>query len=94
MAGSAREWESPMRNLSTSYCGAAVTATTLLLCRSGWAQEPIARLLDVAREELRGAGVSEKEIRVRLKIVEDVATVKAYYPHADGGRPERRNPRY
>jgi len=29
-----------------------------------------------------------------LKIVENVATVKAYYPHADGGRPEYRNSKY
>lgn len=71
-----------------------MTTAALLLCRSGWAQEPLARLLEVAREELREAGASEEEIRVRLKIVENVATVKAYYPHADGGRPERRNPRY
>ncbi len=77
-----------------SYLGAAVTTTVLLLCRSNWAQVPMVRLLDVAREELRDAGVSEKEIRVRLKIVENVAAVKAYYPHADGGRPEMRNPRY
>jgi Protein-glutamine gamma-glutamyltransferase len=85
---------SPMRKLSTSCWGAAVTTTALLLCRCAWAQVPMARLLEVAREELRDAGVSEKEIQVRLKIVEDVATVKAYYPHADGGRPEKRNPRH
>jgi hypothetical protein len=54
----------------------------------------MARLLNAAREELRAARLSEKEIQVRVKIVENVATVKAYYPHADGGRPESRNSRY
>jgi hypothetical protein len=54
----------------------------------------MARLLNAAREELRAARLSDKEIQVRLKIVENVATVKAYYPHADGGRPESRNSRY
>jgi hypothetical protein len=51
----------------------------------------IAHLLDSAEKELQTAGVSEKEIELRLKIVENAATVKAYYPHADGGRPETRN---
>jgi hypothetical protein len=54
----------------------------------------IARLLDSARKELQAAGVSEKEMELRLKIVENAATVKAYYPHADGGRPETRNSKY
>ena len=83
-----------MRNQLTSCFGAAVTTAVLLLCRSGWAQVPTDQLLEVAREELRDAGATEKEIQVRLKIVENVATVKAYYPHADGGRPENRNPKY
>src|SRR4051812_29165823 len=83
-----------MRNHLTSCLGAAVTTAFLLLCRNGLAQVPMAQLLDVAREELRDAGASEKEIQVRLKIVENVAKVKAYYPHADGGRPENRNPKY
>jgi hypothetical protein len=50
--------------------------------------------LDTARDELRAAKLSEKEIQVRLKIVENVSTVKAYYPAADGGRPETRNSKY
>jgi hypothetical protein len=83
-----------MRRPMTSGCGAIVATTALLLCRCGWAQERLVRLLDVAREELRSAGLSEKEIRVRLKIVENVATVKAYYPHAHGSRPETRNPKH
>jgi hypothetical protein len=51
-------------------------------------------LLDTARDELRVAGRSPKDVQVRLKIIENVATVKAYFPHADGGRPEMRNPEY
>jgi hypothetical protein len=94
VAGFAQEGESLMRNLSTSCSGAVAATTALLLSGSAWAQEPMARLLDVARAELQAAGVSNKEIQIRLKIVEDVATVKAYYPHADGGRPEMRNRRY
>ncbi len=66
----------------------------MLFCQSGWSQERMVPLLDVARAELRAAGLSEKEIQVRLKIVKNVATVKAYYPHADGGPPEYRNPKY
>jgi len=54
----------------------------------------LARLLDAAREELQAAKLSEKEIDLRLKIVEDAATVKSYYPHADGGRPETRNSKF
>lgn len=83
-----------MRNLSASCYGAVLAAMALLFCRSGWTQEPSATSLDAAREELRAAGLSEKEIQVRVKIVENVATVKAYYPHADGGRPEIRNSKY
>lgn len=74
--------------------GAILAAAALLLCRSGLAQERMAGLLDAAGKELRSAGLSEEEVRVRLKIVENVATLKAYYPHADGGRPESRNPKY
>jgi hypothetical protein len=54
----------------------------------------LARLLGVARDELRAAKRPEKEIRLRLKIVENVATVKAYFPRADGGPPETRNAKY
>ena len=52
------------------------------------------QLLKVAREELQAAKLSEKEIQLRLKVVENVATLKAYFPRADGGRPEMRNPQY
>ncbi len=52
------------------------------------------RLLDEARDELRAAELSEQEIRLRLKIVEDVATVKSYFPHVIGGPPETRNAKY
>jgi hypothetical protein len=52
------------------------------------------RLLAKAREELQAAELSGEEIQLRLKIVENVATVKAYFPHADGGPPEVRNPKF
>ena len=81
------------RSASSSVAVVCVTAA-LLFCRSGWPQERTSAFLHAAREELRAAGLSEKEIQVRLKIVENVGTVKAYYPHADGGRPETRNSKY
>jgi hypothetical protein len=90
---SIKKGKSSMRNPSAFYCG-TVLAVALLFCRNGWSQETTAELLDAASEELRAARLSEKEIQVRLKIVENVATVKAYYPHADGGRPETRNSKY
>lgn len=83
-----------MRSLSVSCCGAALSAVALLFSQSDWSHAATAELLDAARKELRAAKLSEKEIDVRLKIVENVATVKAYYPHADGGRPESRNSKY
>src|SRR5579871_1160413 len=52
------------------------------------------RVLDEAREELEAAKLSEQEIRLRLKIVESVATVKSYFPHVIGGPPETRNSKY
>ena len=54
----------------------------------------LSELLVVAREELEAAKVPEKQIELRLKIVEAVATVKAYFPHAYRGRPEMRNPKF
>ena len=54
----------------------------------------LARLLDEARDELKAADLPEKEIRLRLKIVENVATVKSYFPHVIGGPPETRNAKY
>jgi hypothetical protein len=54
----------------------------------------LARLLDDARDELEAVDLSEKEIRLRLKIVENVATVKAYFPHVIGGPPETRNSKH
>ncbi len=82
-----------MLNRSALYCG-TVLAAALLFCRTGWSQETTARLVDAAREELRAAGLSQQETQVRLMIVENVAALNAYYPHADGGRPEYRNPKY
>ena len=52
------------------------------------------QLSKVARQELQAAKLPEKEIQLRLRVVENVATVKAYFPRADGGRPEMRNPKY
>ncbi|MFN6107287.1 MAG: hypothetical protein ACK5EA_22930 [Planctomycetaceae bacterium] len=54
----------------------------------------LARLLDEAGQELKAADLSQKEIRIRLKIVTNVATVKSYYPHVIGGPPETRNSNY
>jgi hypothetical protein len=54
----------------------------------------LARLLSEADNELKAADLSEKEIRLRLKIVENVATVKSYFPHVIGGPPETRNAKY
>ncbi len=54
----------------------------------------LARLLEEAHAELEAADLSQQEIQLRLKIVENVATVKAYFPHADGGPPEKRNAKY
>src|SRR4051812_32669907 len=54
----------------------------------------LARIIESARKELQTAKLSEKEIELRLKIVVNAATVKSYYPHADGGRPETRNSKY
>jgi hypothetical protein len=77
------------------------------LCLAGSAQAPgesstdpnsgaanLPDLLDVARDELQAAKIPEKEIQLRLKIIENVATLKAYFPRAYGGRPETRNPKY
>ncbi len=83
-----------MRKLLALCCGTVFAVAALLFCPSGWSQEPTAKWFDAAREELRAARLSENEIQVRLKILENLATLKAYYPHADGGRPETRNPKY
>jgi hypothetical protein len=95
-----------MRELRQSWW-LIVGATALSLCSSdsvraqGESQrdgqissEDLASLLDTAREELQAAELSAKEVQLRLKIVENVATVKAYFPHAYRGRPEYRNPKY
>ena len=83
-----------MRDLPVSSRTVVTAAVVLLFCRNGWTQDGTASLLRAAREEFRAAGLSDKEIQVRLKVVENVATVKAYYPHADGGRPEIRNSKH
>lgn len=51
-------------------------------------------LLKEAQGELRMANLSDSEIRLRLRIVQNVATVKAYFPHVVGGPPEYRNEKY
>lgn len=56
--------------------------------------ETLSQLLNVAHDELQAADLSDKEIKLRLKIVENVSTVKAYFPRAYRGRPEMRNPKY
>src|SRR3954451_5392830 len=89
----------------TSYCIVILTIVFLLHVENanGRARKPsgsdsqsakVAHLVDLARMELQTAGVSEKEIELRLKVIENAATVNAYYPHANGGRPETRNPKY
>src|SRR5262249_602877 len=85
---------------------AFLAAPAVALCSASFAQGPedpsddpqmesaeLSDLLDVARDELRAAGLPAREVQLRLKIIEDVATLKAYFPHV-GGRPEKRNSKY
>jgi hypothetical protein len=72
----------------------AVLAAVVFFRGNGWSEEQTTKLLDAARKELQTAKLPEKEIKTRLKIVENVSTVKAYYPHPNGDRPEYRNPKY
>ncbi|HEV3022859.1 MAG TPA: hypothetical protein VGX76_10335 [Pirellulales bacterium] len=82
--------------------GVIVGTMALSFCSIGFAQEQddeigaadLARLLDKARHELQAADLSKKEIGLRLKIVENVATVKSYFPHVIGGPPETRNSKF
>lgn len=83
-----------MCKLALSCRTAVLLTIAFCFCGSGSTQERTASVLDAAREELQAARLSQKEIHLRLKIVENVATVKAYYPHADGGLPETRNSKY
>jgi hypothetical protein len=83
-----------MRSLSRSSGVVVLAACIASFCRIGSAQEETTSLMDTARNELRATGLSDKEVAIRVKIVENVATLKAYYPHADGGRPEYRNPKH
>jgi hypothetical protein len=72
-----------------------LTLMAVLLCqRTGSSQDQLEELLQTAKKELQAAKLPEKEIAVRLKVIENVAELKAYYPHADGGRPEYRNPEF
>ena len=83
-----------------------LSVMVVLFAARGWGQGPelmnggqmgvenLKRLLKNARDELQVAKLPAKEIRLRLKIVESVATVKSYFPHADGGLPETRNAKY
>ena len=73
---------------------AAADSTRAAQAPSEFDDTSLPQLLKVAREELQAARLSKKEIQLRLTVVENVATVKAYFPHADGGRPEMRNPKY
>ncbi len=57
-------------------------------------RDSLDQLLEVAKAELTKAKLSAAEVRLRLAIVKNVATVKSYFPHADGGRPEMRNTKY
>jgi len=82
-----------MAKLAFWWCSLA-SAAVVLCCRTGRADEELAALLKTARAELRAAQLPEDEVQLRLKVVENVATVKAYYPHAEGGPPEYRNPKY
>jgi hypothetical protein len=81
-----------MRGFLAVHSG-VVLAAIVLFCSSGQASNDLTGILKNARQELRGAKVLEKETELRLKIIENVAKLKAYYP-AVGGRPEYRNPRY
>jgi hypothetical protein len=75
-------------------CCLAFVAVIPAFCQIATADEHTDALLKTADKELRSARLSDKEIELRLKIIENVAALKAYYPHADGGRPEYRNPKY
>lgn len=94
----------PKRGHST---GAIVVMLAAMLClaederaEGGASTSPntndasLPHLIDVARDELHAARLSNNEIELRLRIVENVATVKAYFPRAYGGRPQTRNPKY
>ena len=54
----------------------------------------LAGLIKDAQSELRLAKLSNQEVQLRLKIVQNVATVKAYFPHVIGGPPEYRDEKY
>ncbi len=74
--------------------GMVLVATAVFFCRSEWSKVCAAEVVGAARQELRAAKLPADEIRVRLKIIENVAALKAYFPRADGGRPETRNPKF
>src|SRR5437868_3018495 len=74
-------------------------AVTPSVAKTGEAAEEsddasLPQLLKVAQAELQEANLSKKEIELRVKVDENVATVRAYFPRADGGRPEMRNPKF
>jgi Protein-glutamine gamma-glutamyltransferase len=104
--GSASRTHSLQPRVYHSRCAVAVTIAAALSL-TGSEQGPgdpstnpksatanSSQLLNLARKEFHAAKLSEQEIRLRLKIIENVATVKAYFPHAYGDRPEMRNPKY
>ena len=98
--GSTSRTKTLTRRLCYSWCailaiiGAALDSTAAEQASDESDDASLSQLLNVARDELEAAELSEKEIQLRLKMVENVATVKAYFPHAYGGRPEMRNPKY
>jgi len=49
---------------------------------------------DSVSKELAAAKLPEHELRLRLKILENVATGKTYFPHPARGLPETRNSKY
>lgn len=68
-----------------------LTAAAGMLCQPLPAEDRLADLVGVARKELQAAKIRAKEIEVRLRIIENLMTLKAYYP-SGSEKPEYRNP--
>ncbi len=105
MAGGAANRKNTLApELRHSWCAIVITIAVATAAAAQGPDDPssdpkidsatLSELLDVARDELQSADLPEKEIELRLKIVKNVATVKAYFPRAYRGRPEMRNPKY
>ena len=86
----------------TLTCVFAFGATTLESARGqdrpthaySMEKTELKRLIQEAKEELKKAKLSNQETQLRLAIVRNVATVKAYFPHVIGGPPEYRNEKH